>query len=180
MKNLLLSSFRTLLIFLFVAFLISAVNEPLGMRLPTNPTWLKFIPKTYIKGHDAGNKRVGTLLVAVRNYSVYQIGEDTNIDTTANAGQLYIKTTNARGTVKRTYLGYYRGRKEIDVWEGMWQSFTTYGINPKFSGSEMVLATENTVFFNRDTTKAWYFQLNKWSIPTKLEIPPQMFFPDKE
>ena len=58
--------------------------------------------------------------------------------------QLYIKYIDARGVERQKQLGYYVPRTD---YEG------------------------NTVFFNKDTTKAWYWTLTTYGVPYKMDLP---------
>ena len=58
--------------------------------------------------------------------------------------QLYIKYIDSRGVERQKQLGYYIPR-------------TTY--------------EGNTVFFNKDITKAWYWTLTTYGVPYKMELP---------
>lgn len=138
---------------------------PLGMRLETQKTWVKFVPKTYLHGDS-----VGTLIVTVRNYTVRQIGRVEGDSLDFSAGQLYVDYVDARGTERRRYLGYYHG---YDEWEPV--AYTEDGdINPGFNEQTSNLRLANTIFYNKDTTKCHYFQLDRWSIPYKMDLLPWM------
>lgn len=159
MKKIIFSLFLVIL-----CALVYAQSVPLSLRLETNPTWVKFVPKTYLAGG-----KVGTLLVTVRNYDVYQVGSDT-LNLGPDGGQLYVMYKDARGTERRRYLGYYRGVHEYGG-STMQVNGNPMGVNPGFDEQTSPLMLANTMFYNKDTTKMWYFQLEKWSIPTKMALP---------